>query len=122
MSRWDETSGAELLALAKSNPPSSGMLAGDIYEFVQRLTPDKAARLPKLRVRAPSVHYWDIGGKTVYFGVAGDTFRVLHYRLLGNRPRTLAGQYNGLVARPIGNVSRIVSPSASPITTRADCQ
>ena len=75
---WHPAAAQELISIARSNPPSSGRLAGEIYEVADRLSPAKVKRLPQLRNSQADVRWWDIGNYAAYFRIDGRTIEVLH--------------------------------------------
>lgn len=81
---WLEEASQELYDLADSNPPGSGILAGNLYQFASRLNPKRAAALTRLDTGVADIRYWDMGHYSVYFRIDGNNaYTVLHIGKIG---------------------------------------
>lgn len=79
MISWLGEAAEELLALAESNPPGSGELAGNLYQLASSLNAERAADLAVLRNTVADIRYWDLGAYAIYFRIDGDNaYTVLH--------------------------------------------
>lgn len=78
MTKWHPKAHEEIATYARSRPPGSGRMAGQIYEFAQRMTSRRAESLPSLGPGNPDIRWWDFTHVTIYFRVDVRPIRVVH--------------------------------------------
>jgi hypothetical protein len=79
VTRWLEAAKQELIALADLDPPTSGKIAGNLYQLAERLDATRAEALVRLRTKVAEIRYWDQGQYAIYVRVDGtNAYTVLH--------------------------------------------
>jgi len=69
MTNWHEEAAEELKRYARSGRYGAGNRAGQMYQFAQALTAQRAGVLPKLGGANTDIRWWDLGEMTIYFRI-----------------------------------------------------
>jgi hypothetical protein len=97
VTRWLEAANQELIALADIDPPTSGKIAGNLYQLAYRLDATRVEALVRLPTKVAEIRYWDQGQYAIYFRVDGNNaYTVLH---IGKVIGALRVQSDGIATR-----------------------
>ena len=81
--KWLPEASRELIDYAESNSPTSGRVAGEIYEFISCISQTSVDNLDVVDPSEATVFRWEISDVTTYMNIENNLITVLHLAQTG---------------------------------------